>query len=169
MSEITQELPIERRRELLQQAISQYVGQGYRVVFQTDTTAQLVKPRTLSCLWVVLFGLTLIGLIVYVVVYLMTKDKQVYIEVTPQGRLHTRIPGQAQSLEETAEAYAARQEAEKKAKAERETIRQAWLDAHPGETYPEDQQRYIAYVALTFTVIAICLALSLMLALGAQR
>lgn len=166
MSETPQELSVERRREILQQVISSYVSRGYRVTFQTDSTAQLVKPRTLSCLWVVLFGLTLIGLVIYVIVYLMTKDEQVYIEVNSQGKVHTRLPGQAQSLEESAEAYARRLEAERKAKEEKEAIRQAWLDAHPGETYPEDQQRYIAYMALIGSVLAVCLVLSFVLALN---
>lgn len=169
MSDTPQEVTVERRREILQQVVSSYISRGYRVTFQTESTAQLIKPRTLSCLWVILFGLTLIGLIIYVIVYLMTKDEQVYIEVTSEGKVHTRVPGQAQSLEESAEAYALRLEAERKAKEEREAERQAWLDAHPGETYPADQQRYIAYMALVGTALILAIGCSLALALSVSQ
>lgn len=83
-------ISIEQRAAVLQQRIAWYISQGFRVISQTTTTAQLVKPKTLSCLWVILFGITIIGLIVYVVVYLMSKDKQVYIEIDPAGQVIER-------------------------------------------------------------------------------
>lgn len=67
---------------LLQKEIEKYIRQGYRVVSQTDTTAQLVKPKQFSCLyatlWFLLFG---VGLIFYLFWYASQKDQTVYLQV----------------------------------------------------------------------------------------
>lgn len=74
------------RRAALQNSIAGYLGQGYRVVSQTDTTAQLVKPKSFSCLLaVVLFLLGVVPLIIYLLFYLASKDQQVYITVDEFG------------------------------------------------------------------------------------
>ena len=64
----------------LQEHIDWYVNQGYRVVSQTDTSAQLVRPKTFSFVWAFLWFLCLgFGLIVYLLYYAAKKDKAVYL------------------------------------------------------------------------------------------
>lgn len=41
----------DRQRQRLQTEINRYVGRGFRVLNQTDTTAQLVKSKKFSLLW----------------------------------------------------------------------------------------------------------------------
>jgi len=79
------ELTIENRREILQHEINSYVKKGYRVISQTDTTAQLVKPKKFSLFWAII-GI----LIIYLLWYLAKRDKQIYIEVTLTGKVITR-------------------------------------------------------------------------------
>ncbi len=77
-----------QRAARLQSEINKYLGQGYRVISQTETTAQLVKPRGgPSCLLLILFGLTVIGLIIYLIVYMRSRDRLVYLEVDEYGRV----------------------------------------------------------------------------------
>lgn len=75
---------LEQRRALLQREILRYVRQGYRVVSQTDTAAQLVKPKRFSLLWFFI----LLG-ILYVPFYLFARDRQAYLEVDANGRIKT--------------------------------------------------------------------------------
>lgn len=64
----------------LQEHINWYVSQGYRVVSQTETSAQLVKPKQFSFVWALLWFLCLgIGLIVYLLYYATKKDQSVYL------------------------------------------------------------------------------------------
>jgi len=66
----------------LQEHITWYVKQKYRVVSQTDTSAQLVKPKSFSFVWAFLwFCLAVFGLIVYLIYYAAKKDQQVYLYV----------------------------------------------------------------------------------------
>ncbi len=67
----------------LQDHIGWYVmEQGYQVVSQTETSAQLVKPKSFSFgwafLWFLFFG---IGLLVYVLYYMMKSDGAIYLYV----------------------------------------------------------------------------------------
>ena len=68
--------------EPLQLHIDWYVKRGYRVFSQTDTTAQLVKPKefsfTSAVLWFLLFG---VGLLVYVFYYAAKSDNTAYLTV----------------------------------------------------------------------------------------
>ena len=79
------EVTLEQRRTALQREVRKYVSRGYRVVSQTDTTAQLVKPKRFSLLWFFI----LLG-ILYVPFYLFARDRQVYLEVDKYGRVRTR-------------------------------------------------------------------------------
>lgn len=86
---MTQEiLALEYRQALLDQEIDKYVKMGYRIVSQTQTTAQLVKPKKFSLiwagLWFMLFG---IGLVVYVLYYWAKSDKTVYLKVDEVGHI----------------------------------------------------------------------------------
>ena len=84
-------LTIEQRRAILQQEINKYVKQDYRVVSQTDTTAQLVRPKKFSCLIAVLALLVVvIGFIIYLIYYASKKDDQIYIEVDENGKVRIR-------------------------------------------------------------------------------
>lgn len=84
-----QEVSPETRRAALQQAIGEYLAQGYRVLSQTDTTAQLVKPKQFGTLWFILWLLTGVLWIVYLVYYLAVKrEGRVYLQVDPSGVVH---------------------------------------------------------------------------------
>lgn len=67
---------------MLQERINHYVAKGYRVVSQTETSAQLVRPKTFSFvwafLWFLLFG---VGLLVYILYYATKKDRALYLYV----------------------------------------------------------------------------------------
>lgn len=68
--------------EPLQAHIDWYVKQGYRVVSQTETSAQLVKPKVFSLVWAILwFLVAVVGLIVYLIYYASKRDKTVYLTV----------------------------------------------------------------------------------------
>ncbi|MBN2002394.1 MAG: hypothetical protein JXA21_03465 [Anaerolineae bacterium] len=76
------------RRAILEGVILHYIRQGYRVIVETDNTAQLVKPKRFS------LSLAIIGLFIYVVpfviyllYYLGQKDETVYVHVGAQGKV----------------------------------------------------------------------------------
>jgi hypothetical protein len=60
---------------------------GYRVVSQTDFTAQLVKPKQFSILWFVLWLLLAVGpALLYVLYYFaVKKDRAIFIEIDEAG------------------------------------------------------------------------------------
>lgn len=88
---------------MLQDNIDQLVSAGYRVVSQTDTTAQLVKPKSFSfAFWFILCLLVAAILGVYgfvgalvtaVLLYLAEKDSQVYLALQSDGRVTRTITG----------------------------------------------------------------------------
>lgn len=74
----------------LQKEIQRYVKQGYQVISQTSTSAQLVKPKKFSCLIASLsFLLVGIGLIFYLFWYASQKDTILYLQVDESGRVKT--------------------------------------------------------------------------------
>ncbi len=69
--------------------IEKYVSWGFRLISRTETTAQLVKPKTFSYGWAVfwlIFGFG-IGIVLYIFYYLGKKDETVYLQVNHSGRL----------------------------------------------------------------------------------
>jgi hypothetical protein len=76
------ELSLDKRREILLREIAGYVKKGYRVLSQTDTTAQLVKPKRFSCFWAIV-GI----LIIYLIWYWSRKDLLVYLSIDPSGKV----------------------------------------------------------------------------------
>lgn len=84
-------LDFARRRQILEKEVASYSRRGYRVVSQTDTTAQLVKPKQFSFLWATLwlfvFG---IGLLVYLFYHWSKKEEVVYLMVDEYGRVKRR-------------------------------------------------------------------------------
>lgn len=73
---------MEQIHPALQKEIDRYVKQGYRVVSQTSTTAQLIRPKTFSCLWASLWLLVaVIGVFFYLFYYWGKKDETIYLQV----------------------------------------------------------------------------------------
>ncbi len=78
----------QKRKQILQATIQGYLNQGYRVVSQTDATAQLVKPKSFSLFWGCLFTIFVLPLLVYIAWYLLVeRDEQAYIHVDDFGRV----------------------------------------------------------------------------------
>jgi len=87
-------LTIEERAEILQIEINRYLQRGFKVLSQTQTTAQLMKPKKFSCLLATL-GLLLLGVgfLIYIFYYASQKDTQLYIQVLDDGTiLHNGQP-----------------------------------------------------------------------------
>ena len=87
-SEVTTAISTQDRRKVLQAEIRRRVSNGYRVISQTDSTAQLTKPRKFSLFWGVVLGLTFFGLVLYLLWYVSrAKETAIYIEVDDDGRV----------------------------------------------------------------------------------
>lgn len=72
-----------RAEDPLQVHIDWYVRQGYRVQSQTETSAQLVKPKAFSFVWALFWFLGLgVGVLIYLFYYAAKRDKTVYLSVT---------------------------------------------------------------------------------------
>lgn len=81
-------LTTEQRSEILDKEIRGYVKSGFRVISRTDTTAQLVKPKKFSLLIAVIcLLLAVFPFIIYLLWYMAAKDKTIYIEVDPNGKI----------------------------------------------------------------------------------
>jgi hypothetical protein len=86
---MTEPMTTEMRRNVLEQEIQSYVRKGYRVLSQTDTSAQLVKPKRFNLLIAVIcLLLAVFPFIIYLLMYMASKT--VYISVDPQGRVQRR-------------------------------------------------------------------------------
>jgi hypothetical protein len=83
-------------REVIQQAVAHYTAQKWRIVSQTDTSAQVAKPKEFNaaaftalvlapalvgCLWYPLFGIAVIGLVIVLVDYAVKKEHLEFITV----------------------------------------------------------------------------------------
>lgn len=85
------DLPLEARRAILEREIASYIKKGYRVLSQTDTSAQLLKPKRFSLLLaVLLLILMVLPFVIYLLMYLAARDKTVYISVDSQGKVTRR-------------------------------------------------------------------------------
>lgn len=84
-------LELTERRAVLQTRIAAYVASGYRMLAQTETTAQLVRPKEFSFLLAaVSFLFCGVGVLFYLFYYASQRDQTVYIEVTETGGLIER-------------------------------------------------------------------------------
>lgn len=74
---------MEQIHPLLAQEIQKYIKRGYRVVSQTETTAQLVKPKQFGCLTATLLTIFTIGLFLlfYIFYYASKRDETIYLTV----------------------------------------------------------------------------------------
>ena len=92
MENSQQELSIEQRKDILQREIAKYARKGFQVVSQTDTTAQLIKPKSFSCLLAVLLLLiVLLPLVIYLIYYASKIDEAVYLEVDARGGVNGKM------------------------------------------------------------------------------
>ena len=82
------ELPLDQRRAILEREIAAYIRKGYRVLSQTDTSAQLVRPKRFNLLLaVLLLVLMVLPFVIYLLMYIAARDKTVYLSVDVQGRI----------------------------------------------------------------------------------
>lgn len=86
-------LSVEQRQAILAKEIQHYIKQDFRVVSQTATTAQLVKPKRMSCgvaLLVLIVSIFTFGILflLYLIWYIAQKDQQVYIDVDEYGKVN---------------------------------------------------------------------------------
>lgn len=69
----------------IEEQIAYYARYGFRVQYQTATTAQLVRPKSFSFVWASLwfiFGFG-IGIFFYLFYYMSKQDEMRYLEVRP--------------------------------------------------------------------------------------
>lgn len=87
-----QPLSLEERRNRLQQILRSDTGSGWRVLSQTDTTAQLEKgSKTSHGLHIFLSIITLgLWIPVWAIIAITTGRKQRYVEVDEYGNVHRR-------------------------------------------------------------------------------
>ncbi len=88
LSRSVKPLAIQERTIILNRAIQNYQKNGYRLISQTETTAQLYKPKEFNgCLAIILVFL-IIGIILWLILYLTEKDETLFIEVDEYGQVH---------------------------------------------------------------------------------
>ena len=74
----------------LQNEINDYVRRGFIVQSQTETSAQLVKPKVFSFVWAFIWFLLLgVGVLVYIFYYMSKNDQTVYLSVE-DGKVKSR-------------------------------------------------------------------------------
>ena len=79
---------IEERKAILARVIINYVDQGWRVISQTDTTAQLSKDKRASCLVAILLAiLFILPAVLYLLLYRGTES--LFLEVSESGQVIT--------------------------------------------------------------------------------
>lgn len=82
-------LSLEERKAYLSAEIAKYLRQGFHVINQTDTTAQLQKDKGFSCLLFLL--LLLLGIIPGIIYILVRRDRHAYITVDEFGNVNVKI------------------------------------------------------------------------------
>ena len=84
-------LTVAERSAILETAISRYVKQGYIVQTRSDVSAQLIKKKRLSVFWALVYTVLFVApLFIYLLWYLMAKDKAVYLFVDESGRVQAQ-------------------------------------------------------------------------------
>ena len=80
--------------QTLNQFVTRYVREGYRVTSQTDTSIQLVKQKKFSCLIAtLLFLFFAIPFFIYLFMYMGKKEKTIYIKLIEGDEPYIRITG----------------------------------------------------------------------------
>jgi hypothetical protein len=76
------------RMAILDAEVERFIAQGYRLVARTPTTVQLVRPKHFSAgLAILAFLFFVIGLVIYLLLYLSDRDETAYLTVDEFGRL----------------------------------------------------------------------------------
>src|SRR5690242_16467895 len=76
------------RSAILDEEIKRWVANDYRLQTRTATTAQLVRPKTFSVALAVMWLLCLVvGLLIYLLIYLAQSDETVYLVVEEDGTI----------------------------------------------------------------------------------
>ncbi len=79
----------EQCKNILQTEIDRHLREGFRVLSQTDFTAQLVKPKKFSGGWIIaaILGLLfwVVGAVVVVILYALTSEETIHISVSSTG------------------------------------------------------------------------------------
>jgi hypothetical protein len=71
--------------------IVKYLEKGYRIICRGNDWAQLLRPKDFSPVWFVLLAILTAGLggILYLAIYLGTRDKAVYIGIDAKGLVYS--------------------------------------------------------------------------------
>ena len=81
----------------LQQAIDNYIRRGYYVVHQTETSAQLRRPKRFSCFWASVWLVACgVGFLFYVFYWASKSDDSLYLRLDEYGELFVDGRGQGQ-------------------------------------------------------------------------
>ena len=81
-----QVLASEQRAAILDREIAAYIRRGYTLLARSETGARLFKPKRFQPWLVVLSALCFgIGLLIYLIIYLLTPEEPATIEVDPYG------------------------------------------------------------------------------------
>lgn len=72
-----------QQQETLRRQMVRYMKDGYRVVFQTPTTAQMVKAKRFNWFWFIFWWFSF-G-IIYLLYYWGKQDSTVYLTIDPKG------------------------------------------------------------------------------------
>lgn len=75
-----------KNQRKIQKIIAYYAQRGYKVVSQTDTTVQLTKDKSFSCLAaVILLLLWILPFFIYLIYYASKKEERLLITLNPDG------------------------------------------------------------------------------------
>jgi hypothetical protein len=82
-------VPLEERRAILARSLQQETHQGWRVLSQTDTQAQLVRGKRVNHLLHLVLTLLTLGLwvVVWILVTAWGGEKTRYVTVTEYGQI----------------------------------------------------------------------------------
>lgn len=86
---IPQQLTIDQRRAILQSRVVEAVRDGWQVVYQSDTTADLARPKRFNWPIAIVAGVLTLGLlfVLYVAEYAMAQGESAHVEVSPTGEV----------------------------------------------------------------------------------
>jgi len=79
-------ISIEERKEILEKEVGKYARQGWRIVSRTDTSVQLTRDKTASCLLALILAIFFIlPAILYLLLY--RGSENLYLEVDERGKI----------------------------------------------------------------------------------
>lgn len=84
-----QQLTVDQRRAILQSRVVEAVRDGWQVVYQTDTTADLARTKRFNWPIAIIGGILTVGVlfVLYVAEYAMAKGETAHVEVSPAGEV----------------------------------------------------------------------------------